>query len=446
VAFLRMLSSLACNHEGASKVFELLDGKHFGTISWTAMFDCLSIYEERNKQSLQIPSALLPEFQQGDAKALMGYLNVLKQVIESGNPYQRKSWFPDIEPLFKLLSYENVPPYLKGALRDAISVFVAVSPVMKDTIWRYLEQYDLPIIVGPNDVLNNHVVDTQVYDMRYELNEIEARTEQYPSTISFVNLVNTLIAEEREVADRGRRFIGIFRFICDHVFGPFRQRAYTDPSEKWQLVVGCLKHLQMMLSICSVFEDDAVVDKSQTSTLGSSSSTITQLPILEIMKDFMSGKTLYRNVMSILLTGVNSLIIKRTNQTYGLLIEKAVLLSLEIIILVMEKDFILSDLWRPLYQPLDVILSQDHNQIVTLLEYVKYDFQPRIQLCSIKILKILRHFFLSERIIGLPQLLLKTNYASGLIEDYAACLELRSEECQVIEDSSMDSGVLIMQV
>lgn len=25
----------------------------------------------------------------------------------------RKNWFPDIEPLFKLLSYENVPPYLK---------------------------------------------------------------------------------------------------------------------------------------------------------------------------------------------------------------------------------------------------------------------------------------------------------------------------------------------
>lgn len=35
------------------------------------------------------------------------------QVIENGNPVDRKNWFPDIEPLFKLLSYENVPPYLK---------------------------------------------------------------------------------------------------------------------------------------------------------------------------------------------------------------------------------------------------------------------------------------------------------------------------------------------
>ena len=42
--------------------------------------------------------------------------------------------------------------------------------------------------------------------MQFELNEIEARREQYPSTISFLNLLNELIAEERDVSDRGRRY------------------------------------------------------------------------------------------------------------------------------------------------------------------------------------------------------------------------------------------------
>lgn len=42
--------------------------------------------------------------------------------------------------------------------------------------------------------------------MQYELNEIEARREQYPSTISFLNLLNVLIAEEKDVSDRGRRY------------------------------------------------------------------------------------------------------------------------------------------------------------------------------------------------------------------------------------------------
>lgn len=42
--------------------------------------------------------------------------------------------------------------------------------------------------------------------MQFELNEIEARREQYPSTISFLNLINALIAEERDLTDRGQRF------------------------------------------------------------------------------------------------------------------------------------------------------------------------------------------------------------------------------------------------
>ncbi|XP_030954556.1 nuclear pore complex protein NUP205 isoform X1 [Quercus lobata] len=439
VGFLNMLSTLACSQEGASKVFELLQGKAFRSVGWSTLFDCLSIYDEKFKQSIQTAGAMLPEFPEGDAKALVAYLNVLQKVMENGNPIERKNWFPDIEPLFKLLSYENVPPYLKGALRNAIATFVRVSPVLKDTIWSYLEQYDLPVVVGKSA----QPMSAQVYDMQFELNEIEARREQYPSTISFLNLLNALIAEERDVNDRGRRFIGIFRFIYDHVFGPFPHRAYADPCEKWQLVVACLQHFHMILSMYDIKDEDIdiVADLSQFSTPTQQSPLQMQLPVLELLKDFMSGKTVFRNIMGILLPGVNSIITERTSQIYGPLLEKAVQLSLEIIILVLEKDLFLSDYWRPLYQPLDVILAQDHNQIVALLEYVRYDFQLQIQQCSIKIMSIL-----SSRMVGLVQLLLKSNAASSLIEDYAACLELRSEECQIIENSSDDPGVLIMQL
>ncbi|KAG4390082.1 hypothetical protein GLYMA_06G222100v4 [Glycine max] len=395
VAFLNMLSTLACSQEGASKVYELLQGKAFRSIGWSTLFECLTIYDEKFKQSLQTAGAMLPEIQEGDAKALVAYLNILKKVVENGNPTERKTWFPDIEPLFKLLSYENVPPYLK------------------------------------------------VYDMQFELNEIEARREQYPSTISFLNLINALIAEERDLSDRGRRFIGIFRFIYDHVFGPFPQRAYADPCEKWQLVGACLKHFHMVLSMYDIKDEDyeGVVDQSRLSATKESSPLQTQLPVLELLKDFMSGKTAFRNIMSILLPGVNSVIAERSSQLYGQLLENAVQLSLEIIILVLDKDLLLSDYWRPLYQPLDIILSHDHNQIVALLEYVRYDFQPKVQQSSIKIMSIL-----SSRMVGLVQLLLKSNASNSLIEDYAACLELRSEELQNLENNNDDPGILIMQL
>lgn len=71
----------ASNEEGASKVFELLQGKAFRSIGWNTLFDCLSIYEQKFKQSLQSTGALLPEFQEGDAKALVAYLNVLQKVL-----------------------------------------------------------------------------------------------------------------------------------------------------------------------------------------------------------------------------------------------------------------------------------------------------------------------------------------------------------------------------
>lgn len=443
VAFLKMLSALASSQEGAAKVYELLQGNAFRSVGWSTLFDCLTIYDEKFKQSVQTAGTMLPEFQEGDAKALVAYLDVLQKVIENGNPVDRKNWFPDIEPLFKLLSYENVPPYLKGALRNAIATFVHVSPVLKDAIWSYLEQYDLPVVVGAQVGNIAQPTGTQVYDMQYELNEIEARRERYPSTISFLNLLNALIGEEKDVSDRGRRFIGIFRFICDHVFGPFPQRAYADPCEKWQLVVSCLQHFHMMLSMYEIEDKDidSVVDLSQLSTGTQPSSLQMQLPVLELLKDFMSGRIVFRNIMGILLPGVNSIITERTSQIYGQLLEKAVQLSLEIIILVLEKDLLVSDYWRPLYQPLDVILSQDHNLIVALLEYVRYDFLPKIQQCSIKIMSIL-----SSRVVGLVQLLLKSNAANSLVEDYAACLEVRSEECQIIENKVDDPGVLIMQL
>ncbi|CAN1216816.1 Nuclear pore complex protein NUP205 [Linum perenne] len=356
--------------------------------------------------------------------SLLEFVSEIYKVMEHGPPIERKDWFPEIEPLFKLLSYENVPPYLKGALRDAITTFVRVSPVLKDAIWRYLEQYDLPVVLGGNTGTGVPPMGAQVYDMQYELNEVEARRERYPSTISFLNLLNTLIAEEKDSADRGRR-------------------AYADPVEKWQLVIACLQHFHMMLSMYDIHDGDidSIVSQSQLSPVAQVSQLQMQLPVLELLKDFMSGKTVFRNIMSILLPGVNSIISERNSQIHGHLLEKAVQLSLDIINLVLQKDSLVSDYWRPLYQPLDVILSQDHNQIIALLEYVRYDFLPQIQQCSIKIMSIL-----SSRMVGLVQLLLKSNAAASLVEDYAACLELRSEECQVIETSADDAGVLIMQL
>lgn len=41
--------------------------------------------------------------------------------------------------------------------------------------------------------------------MALELNEVEARQEEYPSTLSYLELLNVLIAGDTEQNDKGRR-------------------------------------------------------------------------------------------------------------------------------------------------------------------------------------------------------------------------------------------------
>ena len=51
----------------------------------------------------------------------------------------------------------------------------------------------------------------QAYDMVYELNEVEARDELYPSTLSYLELLNALIAADPDAPDQGRRWV--FRLV-----------------------------------------------------------------------------------------------------------------------------------------------------------------------------------------------------------------------------------------
>ncbi|BBN13132.1 nuclear pore complex protein Nup205 [Marchantia polymorpha subsp. ruderalis] len=446
VAFLNMLTSLASNEDTAKKVYQLLQNKTIRAVGWQTLFNSLNVYDQRFKQSLQITGALLPVFQVGDARALEAYLKVLKKVMEVGSEAERSQWFPDIEPLFKLLPYENVPPYLKGALRNAISVYVQVSPAMKEKVWRLLEQYDLPVLAAPIVAEGNiQQLPSQAYDMTFELNEVEARQEEYPSTLSYLELLNVLMANEVDNSDRGRRYSGIFRFVRDQVFGPFAQRAYADPVEKWKLVVAALTHFQMMLNMYQLSEDEIRSSTDHAGVIengaGEEMITISRLPCAELMKDLMSGKVIFRNIMSILQLGVNTVSEERTSQLYGPLLDDSIRLCLQLLLTAFTKDTAFAEYWRPVYSPIDVVLLHDIRQIITLLEYVRYDLSPKIQQSSIQIMSIL-----SARMPHLVSVILETGAGTSLIEDYAACLEARSLDMQAPDSPDDDTGSLILRL
>lgn len=61
-----------------------------------------------------------------------------------------------------------------------------------------------------NDLYNFFI---QVYDMTFELNEVEARQEEYPSTLSYLKLLNVLIENESDGPDKGGRYVQEICFI-----------------------------------------------------------------------------------------------------------------------------------------------------------------------------------------------------------------------------------------
>lgn len=69
----------------------MLQSRTFRSVGWSTLFECLSIYEEKFKRSLQAAGAMLPEIQEGDAKALVGYLTILQKVLAFITSYH--SWF-----------------------------------------------------------------------------------------------------------------------------------------------------------------------------------------------------------------------------------------------------------------------------------------------------------------------------------------------------------------
>lgn len=91
------LFKLASTLEGAFKVFELNEDSTFHSMDWITLFDCISIYE-KFKQSLQSAEAMLPEFQEGDAKALVPY-----------TPKVLTSVFSFLAPLALLKLPHNLP-------------------------------------------------------------------------------------------------------------------------------------------------------------------------------------------------------------------------------------------------------------------------------------------------------------------------------------------------
>ena len=153
--------------------------------------------------------------------------------------------------LYSLLNY-SLQADLKGALFKALAPFAALPDGMARQLWEHLEQQAILPARGKRETL------------RYDLEEVEAKSGSYPITEGFVTLLVALLRGDvpydlGETTGRSDGVLGIqpyLDYLIDDVLLPLRTRPFADPAQKWKIVAKGLEALLLVGERYPLVADD----------------------------------------------------------------------------------------------------------------------------------------------------------------------------------------------
>ncbi|CAI5507074.1 unnamed protein product [Closterium sp. Naga37s-1] len=445
-------------------------------------------YHQHHHHHQQHHSALFPP---EDAAVLEAYLMCLHQVLRHSPPHLRTRLFSDafFDALFRLLPHAAVPPALKGALRSAIAAFLgapatvaalttstapaagvttaavgfsgamaagaaagaagggaaagdlmalaaaaagltgAAAAALAARTWALEEFYDLPPSASAT-MEEQQRRTTAPYDMGMELSEVEARVEEYPSTLSYLRLHNTLLA--LDPLSRPARFLDYFRFVTSSVFVPYTRRVYARADEMWQLLLASLSlfHLSLLLLHRSPLPSAPPLTalSAASSSSGNGLLPAGATPGLLLMKDFLSAGPALRNIIAIITAGPDALLEERAlrPQALSFALEDTVAACLRLLLLALTLDQSLADTWQPAVRPLHLVLADDVALVTAVMSFVRYQPSDAIQRSAIELTSVF-----SARGVPLVAMALEAGMVQRLVEDFAECLDVSASTVTV---------------
>ncbi|CAI5468999.1 unnamed protein product [Closterium sp. Yama58-4] len=406
-----------------------------------------------------------------DAAVLEAYLHCLHQVLRHSPPPLRTRLFSDafFDALFRLLPHAAVPPALKGALRSAIAAFLgapatvaaltttaaagsvavaaggvvgaagggaggaaagdlmaiaaaaagltgAAAAALAARTWALEEFYDLPPSASAT-LEEQQRPSTAPYDMGMELSEVEARVEEYPSTLSYLQLHNTLLG--LDPLSRPSRFLDYFRFVTASVFVPYTRRVYAKADEMWHLLLASLSlfHLALLLLQRSPLPSAPPLSALSAAAASSANGLLPAgaTPGLLLMKDFLSAGPALRNIIAIIASGPDSLLEERAlrPQALSFALEDTVAACLRLLLLALSLDQSLADTWQPAVRPLHLVLAEDVALVTAVMSFVRYQPSDAIQRSAIELTSV---FSKGDKL---------------LVEDFAECLDVSASSVTV---------------
>eukprot|EP00878_Enallax_costatus_P028370 GHUV01030641.1.p2 GENE.GHUV01030641.1~~GHUV01030641.1.p2 ORF type:complete len:943 (+),score=309.63 GHUV01030641.1:519-3347(+) len=395
VSFLSVMTSLAAGPRGSH--FILLQFRQNATkpelehFTWRKLFQSVVAYcrryEELERDALIaagqiVPTGLLAArddalMPPGDAALLVAYLDLFSTIVDNGAEADMRTelqsierevssvllGLPIYEPLFQLMCH-GVPSVVKAAVHRSIAALGR----FKDAAGRLLDRLLAAAVVStPQSVIDGYA-GLPRFDLVAQINEVEARAEDYSETLAFIGLVNRLM---ESLGPQGLPMAGIvlapytnlvLQFVVAHLW----QRGYRDPTQKWQLAAVCFKHCQLALTLlnsCPPITPDLLQR---------------QPPGLAVLLNLMGGKHLEKALLHhVLQPGQEELAAAMESGTEGPARQAACLEGLRLLNLVLEYDQAAAEQLSVLsvqnrFAPLHQLLLVPQRRLSVLLQYVLY--------------------------------------------------------------------------
>ncbi len=386
IGHMKMLSAIASTEVGAKVIFSSLHDKNTSQfVMWRKLFAALkqaiqvyenSVVDQRSDAQQPISATVLNE---ADSNGLCAFVDVFRQVVANSSTRDVVQWLHELEddsgvsPCWEVLFEAMccpVPQKLKASLDRAIAALAKHQPLV-GPLWDRL----LGAVVVKKDPLNfdGRKSIPVKYDLTYQLNETQARAEEYEEAIAFVELLNALWMNSGTFVDGGVKYEHFTRFVLEEIVSSIYQRSFKHEKQRWQLISQCLIHCRLCLESLPCIMEIQANQGSQIMTPGE-----------YVLTDLLEARTLFRVVNYTLSLGTDWL-----SEQYeeGMLAEykaEAVVQSLHLVrcAMTMDLDFIsLKQTMFPgkVYSPVEVVLLHDRERIPTILDYCRCSWDANLR-------------------------------------------------------------------
>ncbi|KAG2487371.1 hypothetical protein HYH03_013942 [Edaphochlamys debaryana] len=458
VPFLQLMAALAGTERGAHLVLRQMEAmgqvpalevltlrKLFHTVLHYCLRFFATVSELQRQQAAQMQGGMGGALQSAslsayeaimnpyEADILVAFLRLLRRVLECGRPSEVAAFwastaaemapslngFPLQEPLFQLMCYP-VQNNVKAALDEVLGALASALPPLAA---RLLERLLQCTVVRPAAAV---LATVPRLDIVQQLNEVEARREEYPETLALVTLLNDLlgpllggggggvggsgaggrrpllgggggagVGAGGAVVPGGSQGVGLpdggadvaqfTTFVQQHVLGHLWTRGYRVAAQKWQLAAACFTHLEHVLDLATRGGLPPPLPPNEAAAAPK------QPPGYLIMHDLLGGGPAYAALLHILSPGYAALTALQSATDEVAPREAAVLAGLRVLNAALRLDLAfvdhlgrmsLSNRYQPVHQKL---LAGGVRQVSTLLQYVCYPDSAEIQVEAIRL-------------------------------------------------------------